>query len=286
MGWKMCGMRDTHSTLQCKAVFATPQGATETGRMEKLVNCFYRRPDAVSRLICFPWAGGGSLHYAQWGKLFDSSIEVFSIRLPGRESRCRELFAADMDHIVKEVTSVLLPQLKEKPFAFFGHSFGSLISFAVAHKLKENHGLEPTHLFVSGAPAPHLKSRNPAQKRSDYSDEEFLKWLTAVGGTPPEILANQELLKLVLPVLRADLKIVENFFYEKPPKPVFSCAVTCFDGTSDVPHDLEAWKDLTSGEVDIHKLPGGHFYLKDPANEHFLVKHITKSFETAEMSYF
>lgn len=43
--------------------------------MEKVINCFMKRPDAVTRLICFPWAGGGSIHYARWGNLLSGSIE-------------------------------------------------------------------------------------------------------------------------------------------------------------------------------------------------------------------
>lgn len=43
--------------------------------MEKVINCFRKRPDAVTRLICFPWAGGGSIHYARWGHVINSSIE-------------------------------------------------------------------------------------------------------------------------------------------------------------------------------------------------------------------
>lgn len=43
--------------------------------MEKVINCFKKRPDAVTRLICFPWAGGGSIHYARWGSVLSNSIE-------------------------------------------------------------------------------------------------------------------------------------------------------------------------------------------------------------------
>lgn len=43
--------------------------------MERVISCFQRRPDALSRLICFPWAGGGSIHYARWGNLLSSSVE-------------------------------------------------------------------------------------------------------------------------------------------------------------------------------------------------------------------
>ncbi|XP_075067971.1 S-acyl fatty acid synthase thioesterase, medium chain [Mixophyes fleayi] len=254
--------------------------------MDKLVNCLYKRPNAITRLICFPWAGGGSIYYAQWGRLFDDSIEVCAIRLPGRESRSSETFAQSMDQIVDEITRVLLPQLQEKPFAFFGHSFGSFTSFATAVRLKEKYGLEPAHLFVSGASAPHSKSRYPIQKRTDLSDEDFLKWMSSTGGTPAEILQNKDAMQLFLPPLKADLRVVENVVYENPVSPVLSCGLTCFDGTEDAPHDLDAWKDVTNGDFSIHMLPGGHFYLKDPKNEKLLVTYICKYLETIECAYF
>lgn len=43
--------------------------------MEKVISCFKKNPDAVARLICFPWAGGGSIHYARWGNVLNSSTE-------------------------------------------------------------------------------------------------------------------------------------------------------------------------------------------------------------------
>ncbi|XP_053322485.1 S-acyl fatty acid synthase thioesterase, medium chain [Spea bombifrons] len=253
--------------------------------MDKLINCMYKKPHATTRLICFPWAGGGSIYFAQWGRLFDESVEVYSVRLPGRESRAQEHFAENMDQIVEEVTHALLPQLREKSFAFFGHSFGSYTSFAAAARLKETYGLEPVHLFVSGTSAPHSKSRYSVPKRSGLSDEEFLRWMSVAGGTPLEILQHKDAVQLFVPPLKADLRVVESFVYEKPAAHVLSCGITCFDGASDTPHDLEAWKDLTSGDFNIHKLPGGHFYLKDPDNQNQLVKYVSKYLETADMSY-
>lgn len=179
--------------------------------MDKVISCFQKRPEAVSRLICFPWAGGGSIHYARWGNILDCSTEVFSVKLPGRESRAKEAFFTDMQQIVDEVVDVLLPLLKEKPFALFGHSFGAFTSFAVADALKKHHDLEPVHMFLSGASAPYSETRIKAPKRSHLSDQDFLSWLTSVGGTPAELLKNPEVLKLFLPALKADLLVVESF---------------------------------------------------------------------------
>nr|XP_020453284.1 S-acyl fatty acid synthase thioesterase, medium chain isoform X2 [Monopterus albus] len=252
--------------------------------MEKVINCFKKRPDAVARLICFPWAGGGSVHYARWGNVL-SSAEVFAVKLPGRESRTREPFFLSMQQIVDEVVGVLLPFLKEKPFALFGHSFGAFTSFAVAHALKKLHNIEPVHIFLSGASAPYSETRINAPKRSELSDDDFLKWLVSNGGTPPELLANPEVLKLFLPALKADLHVVENYSCNKPDCPILSCPVTCFDGKDDIPHDMKAWKDITSGDFTVRLFDGSHFYLKDSGNEKILLDYITRHLETSEMDY-
>ncbi|NWX21890.1 SAST synthase, partial [Aegotheles bennettii] len=252
--------------------------------MEKLVACPYRRPDALCRLICFPWAGGGTSQLAQWGKLFNSAIEVSSIRLPGRESRFKEPFAKDMTSIVNEITSALLKELQEKPFAFFGHSFGSYISFAVALHLKEKYGLEPIHLFVSGAHAPNSEAFLPIKSAPicDSKDEDILRYIEVLEGTPSELLQNEDIKKHLILTFREDIRVLQTFSFEKAEKNIpLSCDITCFDGSEDKPHDLEAWHDLTSGDTSFYKFPGGHFYLLEPSNEIFLTKHITRCIENA-----
>ncbi|KAM7154813.1 S-acyl fatty acid synthase thioesterase, medium chain-like [Molossus nigricans] len=127
----------------------------KTGRNEDVVNCLYRRPNAMCTLICFPWAGSGSIHFAKWGKDMQDSLEVHSIRLAGRESRHEEPFSSDICQIADEIVCALLPVLQDKPFAFFGHSLGSYIAFMTALHLKEKHKLEPMHLFVSSTAPPY-----------------------------------------------------------------------------------------------------------------------------------
>lgn len=253
-------------------------------RMDKVVTCFKKRPEAVARLICFPWAGGGSTHCARWGLVL-SSVEVLSVKLPGRESRGAEPFFHSMQQIVDDVITALLPVLTEKPFALFGHSFGAVACFAVADALKKRHNVEPLHIFLSGASAPFSEVRLHAAKRSDLSDQDFLKWLTAVGGTPPDLLSDPEVLQLFLPALKADLRLLESYRLDRPDRPPLTCPLTCFHGKDDVPYDLTAWRDVTSGELTVRLLAGAHFYLKEPLNEEILLDHMRRHLETARMDY-
>ncbi|NWI87162.1 SAST synthase, partial [Pitta sordida] len=252
--------------------------------MEKVIACAHKRPNALCRLICFPWAGGGTTQLAQWGKLFSNSIEVFCVRFPGRETRSNEPFAKDMTSMVNEVTSALLKELQDKPFAFFGHSFGSYLSFGVALHLKEKYGLEPVHLFVSGAHGPNSEAILPIKSIpiSDANDEDVLAYIQILGGTVSELLSNDDLRKELLLTFREDFRVLQTFSFEKAEMDIpLSCDITCFSGSDDKQYDLRAWQEVTSGETSFYELPGGHFYLLEPSNQIFLTKYVTRCIENA-----
>uniref|UniRef100_A0A3P9IZD5 S-acyl fatty acid synthase thioesterase, medium chain n=1 Tax=Oryzias latipes TaxID=8090 RepID=A0A3P9IZD5_ORYLA len=213
------------------------------------------------------------------------ALSVFALKLPGRETRFREPFFQNMEQIVEEVVAALLPMLDEKPFALFGHSFGALTSFAVAEHLKKQHNVEPVHMFLSGAPAPFSEIRLKSQRRSELSDEDFLRWLSSMGGTPPELLANPEVLQFFLPALKADLHVVENYRCARPEHPLLHCSLSCLDGKDDLPHNLQEWRCITSGEFTIKMFDGAHFYLKDPGNEKLLLDHMLKHLEASQLDY-
>ncbi|XP_006872678.1 PREDICTED: S-acyl fatty acid synthase thioesterase, medium chain [Chrysochloris asiatica] len=248
-------------------------------RPGKIVNCLYQNPKAIFRLICFPWAGGGSIHFAKWGQTIHDSMEVHSIRLAGRESRYEEPFASDFFHVVDEIICALLPILQDKPFAFFGHSMGSYIAFMTAARLKERHQLEPMHLFVSSANAPHVSVRLPIPEDKDLTENRIYHFLATNGGTPQNLIDNSHLQEHV-PVLMADINLMRSFIFEIQSEAVLSCDLTCFLGSEDeLIKGAEAWKAVTSGSFDLHCLPGNHFYLIESSIENFIKEYITKCLE-------
>ncbi|CAK6432830.1 unnamed protein product [Pipistrellus nathusii] len=252
-------------------------------RNEKAVSCLYQKPNAVFRLICFPWAGSGSLYFAQWGKKMNDLLEVHSIRLAGRESRIEEPFATDIDQIVDEIVCVLLPVLQDKPFAFFGHSMGANIAFMTAVHLKEKHKLQPMHLFVSSA-IPHSKARYHFPEGEELTDEHIHSFILNLGVTPTDPNNEKKISQEYLPRLVADVRILHKFIFNAPSEAILSCDLTCFVGSEDIVKDIEAWKDISSGSFHIHVCPGNHFYLMETANETFIMNYITKCLEISMLA--
>uniref|UniRef100_H2Q1N4 S-acyl fatty acid synthase thioesterase, medium chain n=3 Tax=Pan troglodytes TaxID=9598 RepID=H2Q1N4_PANTR len=255
-------------------------------RNENIFNCLYKNPEATFKLICFPWMGGGSTHFAKWGQDTHDLLEVHSLRLPGRESRVEEPLENDISQLVDQVVCALQPVIQDKPFAFFGPSMGSHIAFRTALDLKENNQPEPLHLFLSSVTPVHSKAWHRIPKDDELSEEQISHYLMEFGGIPKHFAEDKEFMKQYSPIIRADLNIVRSCTSNVPSKAVLSCDLTCFVGSEDIAKDMEAWKDVTSGNANIYQLPGRHFYLLDPANEKLIKNYIIKCLEVSPISSF
>jgi medium-chain acyl-[acyl-carrier-protein] hydrolase len=86
--------------------------------------------------------------------------------------------------------------------------------------------------------------------------------LRELNGTPEEVLENDELMQLLLPVLRADFALCETYVYR--PEPPLDCPITAFGGLRDASvrrEHLEAWREQTTSSFLLHMFPGDHFFL-------------------------
>ncbi|WP_437677404.1 thioesterase II family protein [Sorangium sp. So ce131] len=216
-------------------------------------------PDARLRLFCFPYAGGGASSYTTWWRELPASVELCTIKLPGRETRMNERPFERLTPLVGALAAAVEPWLT-KPFVLYGHSLGALVACELARALRRRGAPLPRHLLVSGRRAPHLPS---GEALHTLSDAEFVMWLRRMGGTPDEVLREPELLELFLPVLRADIAVneAEPFVAEAP----LDCPITAFGGVDDErasPADLDAWRELTRGPFRVEMFPGGHFFLR------------------------
>jgi medium-chain acyl-[acyl-carrier-protein] hydrolase len=150
--------------------------------------------------------------------------------------------------------------LLDRPFAFFGHSMGAIVSFEMARWLRLNRNLLPKYLFVSGRRAPQIPDTDPPLHVVD--EVEFLTEIRKLKGTPEELLASPDVRRLVLPALRADTELCETYAYVSDA--ALSCPITAFCGKQDEDETLEkmeAWRLQTTGEFALHLIEGSHFFI-------------------------
>ncbi len=142
---------------------------------------------------------------------------------------------------------------------------GAELAFETARTLRSQGHPLPMALFLSARRAPQRPStRTPLHV---LTDDELKRELYAMGGTPAAVLADDGLLDLMLPVVRADLKAVETHPYR--PEPPLACPISVFGGTRDTiaPGDLSAWAEHTTRRFDLTMYDGGHFFLNDHAGD-------------------
>lgn len=217
-------------------------------------------PGARLRLFCLPHAGSGSAAFYRWKRLLPAGIDLCPVFLPGREVRLAELAYESSVPLVEELAVALQPHL-DRPYAFFGHSMGALLAFELACALR------PAHLFVSGRIAAHVAP--PHRHIHALPDEELVAELgLRYGGSPQALLDDPDLREIFLPILRADLAVVESYAFTHGAS--LACPITAYTGTADgsvSDAGLAAWEQRTTGGFRLRRFEGDHFYHLGPGGE-------------------
>lgn len=214
---------------------------------------------STRRLICFHHAGGGPASYRSWPDHLGPDVAVDAVVLPGRDSRFREPPLSRMDAVVQDVLDAVGPGLSA-PYALFGYSMGAQVAFHVALEIRARGLPAPNHLFVAASPGPSVQREIPAWRESD---EELVRYVDRIGGTPPELLRQRDLLELTLPTLRADLTAVATCPYRR--RRPLTCAIHAFSGADDAsapPEHVSAWARETGGAFRHTTYPGRHFFIE------------------------
>jgi len=213
-------------------------------------------------LLCLPYSGASAMVYSRWRRKVPQWLTVQPVELPGRGARFAEPLHTEMGPLAKQLARELAPTL-QAPYALFGHSLGALLACETAHALRELGCPEPVALFASGTAAPTMRADYDRGFAEPKTDAELIDQLRTLNGTSEEVLANEELMALTLPVLRADFLLCGR--YQPRLRSALNCPVHVLGGTADkaTTEQLIGWSRETSGSFSVDMLAGGHFFIHE-----------------------
>ncbi|MEU3224862.1 alpha/beta fold hydrolase [Streptomyces sp. NPDC006976] len=228
---------------------------------ELWVRRFHPAPEQPYRLVCLPHAGGTASAFFSFSQALAAHADVLAIQYPGRQDRRHEPPITVTEELVDAIHQALRPWA-DRPLVLFGHSMGAVLGFELARRM-EAESEPPLGLIVSGRRAPHMPRPDSLHTKGD---DALIAEIQQLAGTDPGVLADEEIVRMVLPAIRADFKAVETYRYRPDPgrDRALSCPLSVLTGESDPRvslHEAREWREHTSGNFTFRSFPGGHFYL-------------------------
>lgn len=221
------------------------------------------------RIVACPPSGAGAQFYRP---LVRPGVEVWSARYPGRESRLGEPLACSIAALAQELTAAALPILgaDSLPTVLLGHSMGVAVAVEAALRLERKlpGRLALVALSARTAPAARDAADDAKMRRIAGDDTALRAWLASLGGTPQELIDDDDFMAMQLPILRADL--LASLAYAGPDlsRPIDTpLLLICGDADPAARlEDLAGWAHLTHGPVSRLRLEGGHHALLTDAD--------------------
>lgn len=216
----------------------------------------------VPQLFCLPHAGGSAVGFFPWKRRLGAGARVHPVELPGRGARRAEALPERLGALVADLAGCIRDEA-DGPFVLYGHSFGALLAYELAHALRPALG-EPLVLLVSGRNGPSVE--HPQLPLHGLPRERVIAQLRKLGGAPAAVLDDPDLIDPFLPVLRADARLAE--LYRRGRHPVLDCPIRVLAGDSDPladPAGMRRWAEETTADCEVEIISGGHMLTGNPA---------------------
>lgn len=210
-------------------------------------------------IVVFPHAGAAAASYRVLATALAVGADTYIVQYPQRADRLTEPAHETMHDLALGLFESA-PWQSVGPLRLFGHSMGAIVAFEFA-RIAETRGAAVRKLFVSAGPPPCVVTDMP---ELPTSDDGLLADIADLGGTDPELLADEEFSELLTTAVRADYEAFNR--YEPSPDARIGAGIHVLGGRDDHRIDtdvLRLWEKHTNGSFEMSVYDGGHFYVDD-----------------------
>lgn len=209
--------------------------------------------------VVFPHAGAAAASYRVLAAALAAGGDTYVVQYPQRADRLSDP-AHESVHDLAVSLFHAAPWPGVAPLTLFGHSMGAVVAFEFA-RVAESRGTPVRTLWVSAGPPPCVVGDMP---ELPTSDDGLLADIADLGGTDPELLADEEFSELLTTAVRADYQAFNR--YDPSPDVRIGADIQVLGGQHD--HRigtgvLRQWERHTAGSFAMSLYDGGHFYLYD-----------------------
>jgi surfactin synthase thioesterase subunit len=214
---------------------------------------------SLGATVVFPHAGAAAASYRVLAAALAAGGDTYIVQYPQRADRLAEP-AHETVHDLALGLFAAGPWRGVAPLRLVGHSLGAVVAFEFA-RVAEEHDVAVQKLWASAGPPPCIIADMP---ELPTSDDGVLADIADLGGTDPELLADEEFSELLTTAMRADYQAFNR--YDPSPDIRIGADIHVLGGRDD--HRIETdvlrlWERHTAGSFEMSLYDGGHFYVYD-----------------------
>ena len=220
----------------------------------------------MNTIFCLPYAGGAASAYGDLKKIARTrNIELAPVEYAGRASRMAQPFYTDLYEAARdcyEQLKIYFSKHYVPEYGIFGHSMGSWVLYELVRLIQEKQELpQPKILFFSGNTVPQIKA---TERMSDLSDDAFWEQIYLLGGLEKELYEIGEFKEYILPILKNDYRILEDYAGPEVEKLKTDIKICIISGQKDniTEEECRQWAEFTDQPLEIQWFTGDHFYFR------------------------
>ena len=211
-------------------------------------------------VVVFPHAGGAAIAYRPLATaLAVAGVDTYVVQYPQRGDRLAHPAPAGVGDLARDLFEAG-DWSGVGPLRLFGHCMGAVVAFEFA-RVAERHGVNPQALWVSASEAPSAVAASPSLPTAEA---EIIAEMVDLGGTDPQLLADDDFVELLLLAVRADYEAFNRYACDVDA--TIGADIHTLGGDRDhrISEDmLRRWEAHTTGAFTASMFDGGHFYLHD-----------------------